>query len=180
MAETAPLNYHYSRGLGKLRFIALLSLTCGGCAFDSKPNKESILNASLIESAKQVSIVLPSNNTAEQLVTNMNQVKENNQIILQLLGFPDCPNSPELLARLTKAKTELSAKFEIEVIDLMQLNATDPRLHYGAPTILINGIDLMGEDPSAQGALRCRIYPDGNLPTVEEIIQQLRSNLEAK
>lgn len=105
----------------------------------------------------------------------MRQIGKDNQPNLQLLSFPSCPNSPELQSRLTKALAELGVKFEINEIDLQQLDKSDLRLRYGAPTILINGSDLMGLQPTSQGALQCRIYADGVLPSVEDLVKQLQS-----
>ncbi len=106
----------------------------------------------------------------------MNQLSKNNPEKLQLLSFPDCPNSPELLNRLKLAVAKLSDNFEIEEVDLRKLAEVDPRLSYGAPTILLNGADLMGQAPTARGALQCRIYPDGVLPSVEDLLEQLQSH----
>ena len=100
---------------------------------------------------------------------------ENRQPVnLQFLSFPSCPNTPQLRQRLTKALAELGIDLEITEVDLMDLEKGDPRLRYGSPTILINGADLMGKGPSAQPGLACRIYADGGLPSLDELLQRLQ------
>lgn len=129
--------------------------------------------ASLVENAI-IRTGESSKANAKKRETNMTQVSKDNQANLQLLVFPGCPNSPELHTRLTKALADLGVILEIKLIDLQQLDKADLRLRYGAPTILINGLDLMGQSPAAQGALQCRIYPDGDLPSVADLVKQLQ------
>ena len=50
----------------------------------------------------------------------------------------------------------------------MKLSSGDPRLGWGAPTILVNGADLFGVQPSKNGSVSCRNW-SGGLPTVDEI-----------
>ena len=93
---------------------------------------------------------------------------------LQFLSFPSCPNTPQLRQRLTKALAELGIDLQVTEVNLLELAKDDPRLCYGAPTILINGADLMGQVPSERPGLRCRIYADGRLPSLDELLQRLQ------
>ncbi len=100
---------------------------------------------------------------------------ENRQTVnLQFLSFPGCPNTPELRQRLSKALAELGIDLKVTEINLLELAKDDPRLCYGAPTVLINGADLMGQGPSEQPGLCCRIYADGGLPSVDVLLQRLQ------
>ena len=94
---------------------------------------------------------------------------------LQFLSFPSCPNTPQLRQRLTQALAELGIDLRVTEVNLMDLENGDPRLCYGAPTILINGADLMGLRPSQRPGLSCRIYAGGGLPSLDELLQRLRS-----
>jgi hypothetical protein len=92
---------------------------------------------------------------------------------VEYLGFEGCPNTPELRARLVEANPSL----KIVDVDLMSLHKEDPRLGWGAPTILIEGEDLFGMPASKDGNVSCRRWSDG-LPTSYEIQHALeaRSN----
>lgn len=86
------------------------------------------------------------------------------QMTIEFLGFDGCPNTPLLMQRLREA----APRRHIEEIDLMQLETGDPRLGWGAPTILVNGTDLFGSAPSQGGSVSCRNWNSG-LPNVQEI-----------
>ena len=90
---------------------------------------------------------------------------------VEFLGFEGCPNTPELRSRLVEADSSL----EIIDVNLMTLKDDDPRLGWGAPTILVNGEDLFGLQASEHGSVSCRNWGDG-LPTTAEI----RVALEAR
>jgi hypothetical protein len=91
---------------------------------------------------------------------------------VEFLGFDGCPNTPELRKRLVVAEPNI----KIVDVDLMGLASSDARLGWGAPTILINGQDLFGVEPSG-GNVSCRNWSKG-LPTVEEIIVALQEQEE--
>ncbi|MDP7006010.1 MAG: hypothetical protein QF718_07360 [Phycisphaerales bacterium] len=82
---------------------------------------------------------------------------------VELLGFDGCPNTPELRKRLVASDPTL----QIIDVDLMSLSSNDTRLGWGAPTILIDGKDLFGLEPSG-GNVSCRNWSSG-LPSIEEI-----------
>ena len=108
-------------------------------------------------------------------VTDVQPIGVDSDVNLQYLSFPSCPNTPELRERLTAALAELGIDLPIVEVNLMDLEKDDPRLCYGAPTILINGSDLLGQDPAGRPGLQCRIYADGELPSLNELLRRLRS-----
>ena len=107
-------------------------------------------------------------------VTDAQSIGEESGVNFQFLSFPSCPNTPELRQRLAKALAELGIDLKVTEVNLLELAKDDPRLCYGAPTILINGIDLLGQDPSVRPGLSCRIYADGGLPSLDELLQRLQ------
>ena len=90
---------------------------------------------------------------------------------VEFLGFEGCPNTPELRSRLAQANPTIN----IIDVNLMALEKGDPRLGWGAPTILVDGEDLFGDPASKGGGVSCRSWSDG-LPTTAEI----RLALEAR
>jgi hypothetical protein len=83
---------------------------------------------------------------------------------IELLGFEGCPHTPEFRARLRAAGVAFTE------VDITALPAGDPRRGWPAPTVLVGGSDLMGAaGPAAGGAIGCRVFPGGGLPSAEEI-----------
>ena len=83
---------------------------------------------------------------------------------IEFLCFDGCPNTPQLRGRLRAALPDTT----IVDVDLTKLNSNDPRLGWGAPTILVDGVDLFGTKPSDGGSVSCRNWNEG-LPEVEDI-----------
>lgn len=96
----------------------------------------------------------------------MNQTKEPPTV--EFLGFDGCPNTPQLRAILEEASIDT----DIVDVDLMLLKKGDPRLGWGAPTILVDGKDLFGLEPSKGGSVSCRNWSSG-LPTTSDIKQAM-------
>jgi len=90
------------------------------------------------------------------------------QRTVEFLGFDGCPNTPELRKRLVEAEPNGN----ILDVDLMSLEKGDSRLGWGAPTILIEGKDLFGTQPSANGNVSCRNWKSG-LPSTADIKEAL-------
>ena len=90
---------------------------------------------------------------------------------IEYLGFEGCPNTPQLRQRL---RTALPDATIIEV-DLMKLDNSDTRLGWGAPTILIDGKDLFGLQPTDGGSVSCRNWSAG-LPDVDDILLAMKNN----
>ncbi len=83
---------------------------------------------------------------------------------IAFLGFDGCPNTPELRKRLMEAEPNA----DICDVDLMALQSGDPRLGWGAPTILVHGKDLFGVPANENGSVSCRNWNSG-LPSVNDI-----------
>ena len=97
---------------------------------------------------------------------------------LELLSFPGCPTATVLRANLTEATAQLGLlTCRIEPVNLAELEAGDPRRGWGSPTILVDGVDLFGEARPADEGMSCRIYPDGETPTTEQITARLETRL---
>jgi hypothetical protein len=92
---------------------------------------------------------------------------------IEFLYFDGCPNSPAMRARLEDALAIVGLEPVFVDVDLSALPPDDPRLRFGAPTVLVDGKDLLGQTPHQERALSCRIYPDG-LPSAAELATHLR------
>ena len=90
---------------------------------------------------------------------------------IEYLGFGGCPNTHQLRQRLRAALPDAT----INDVDLMKLDSGDPRLGWGAPTILVNGEDLFGLKPIDGGSVSCRNWSAG-LPDVDEIRLATKNN----
>ena len=90
---------------------------------------------------------------------------------IEYLGFEGCPNTPQLRQRLRIALPDAT----IIDVDLMKLSSGDPQLGWGAPTILVNGADLLGVQPSKNGSASCRNWSAG-LPEVDDIRLAMKNN----
>lgn len=96
---------------------------------------------------------------------------------IELLGFPGCPNTPAIRRNLESALRALNREPEFVEVNLESLGPSDARRGWGAPTILVNGNDLMGMSPPTSHGLFCRIYP-GGVPSKEEISRRLKLAME--
>lgn len=90
---------------------------------------------------------------------------------VQVLGFSGCPNTPELLSRVKHAAITGGFSEQIVYVDLAKLPETDPLRAWPAPTVLVDGRDLLGMTKPSGSALGCRIYADG-LPSVDFIAKR--------
>jgi hypothetical protein len=93
------------------------------------------------------------------------------QQTIEFLCFDGCPYTPQLRQRLHAALPDAT----IIEVDLMKLDSGDPRLGWGAPTILVNGADLFGIKPSKGGSVSCRNWNKG-LPDVQDIRLAMQKN----
>lgn len=85
---------------------------------------------------------------------------------VQLLHFPGCPNVDAARAALRDALATEQLGAVIEEIDVEDPAAPAWARGWGSPTILIDGQDVAGQQPS--GSSCCRLYADG-APSVEVI-----------
>ena len=63
---------------------------------------------------------------------------------IEFLTTDGCPNTPLMLKNLEAALKSLGLENQYTPVDVSQLPADDPRIGYGTPTVLVDGIDLMG------------------------------------
>ena len=99
---------------------------------------------------------------------------ENTKLIrIEILGFPDCPNTPEFGQRVQAAANEVGG-FVLVAVNQQTLPTNDVRRGYPAPTALVHGRDLFGLPIPTSPTLSCRTYA-GGLPSVNEIAAKLRA-----
>lgn len=92
---------------------------------------------------------------------------------IEVLGFADCPNTPEFLARVRAAARRVEGA-QVVYVDQEALPASDLRRGYPTPTALVNGDDLFGLPRPTAPSMGCRMY-EGGLPTADRIEQRLRA-----
>jgi hypothetical protein len=109
------------------------------------------------------------------LYSTMAANSQSKPIAIQFLGMQDgCPNTPKLKDSLTTALTKLGWNTKVDSLDVFELSRRhDPRAGFGSPTVLVNGRDLLGAEPSSSLEPACRYYP-GGLPTVDWIVARLK------
>jgi hypothetical protein len=95
---------------------------------------------------------------------------------VEFLYIPDCPNSPDMRASLKAAIASSGQKIRVVEVDLMFLKPGDVRLGFGAPSVLVDGVDLFGAKPAKALSGSCRVYP-GDLPSSKDIRARLSSVL---
>ena len=89
---------------------------------------------------------------------------------VQLLHFHGCPNVDAARSALRGALAAEALEVPIEEIDVEDPAAPAWARGWGSPTILIDGQDVAGQQPS--GSACCRLYEDG-APTVDAIRARL-------
>ena len=77
-------------------------------------------------------------------------------MLVQLLYFPDCPNVETARRTLQEALSSLEDVPPVAEIDVTDPSAPSELRSWGSPTILIDGADVAGGDPSESC---CRLYP---------------------
>ena len=99
---------------------------------------------------------------------------ENTKLIrIEILGFPDCPNTPEFGQRVQAAANEVGG-FVLVAVDQQTLPTNDVRRGYPAPTALMHASDLFGLPVPTSPTLSCRTYA-GGLPSVNKIAAKLKA-----
>lgn len=86
---------------------------------------------------------------------------------IQLLTFPDCPNAEPARRALREAMRAERIDTRVEEIDITSTVAPAELRAWGSPTILIDGADVAGAQPTA-GEIGCRLYAGGT-PSVVQI-----------
>ncbi len=81
---------------------------------------------------------------------------------IDLLTFSGCPHVEAARTQLRRALEEVRLPVEWNELDV-RAATTPPELRgYGSPSILIDGVDVLGAAPA--DALACRYYPGSDLP----------------
>lgn len=107
----------------------------------------------------------------------VNQTATQNMKI-ELLGFPGCPNTPAMRANLVAALAATGNKWTFTEINQQELPASDIRAGYPTPTILVNGSDLYGMPTPEKPDPACRMYP-GGVPDSDDIAAKLGQRARA-
>jgi hypothetical protein len=95
---------------------------------------------------------------------------------IELLGFPNCPNTPEMRQNLRAALRSIGSGLTFDDVNQEALAAADIRRHWPAPTVLVNGADLFGMAPPVAPSMGCRLYA-GGVPTAKSIAEGLRTSV---
>lgn len=98
---------------------------------------------------------------------------------IELLGFPDCPNTPAMRENLTAALKNLGGGLTFTDTNQEALPEHDLRRGWPTPTVLVNGADLFGMAPPTAPSMGCRMYP-GGVPDAATIADRLRSLAAAR
>lgn len=95
---------------------------------------------------------------------------------VQLLSFPGCPNAVAAREALLRALVATGLPDRIEEVDVTAPGTPEPLRVWGSPTILVDGQDVAGAEPTGPS---CRLYDgaaDGRRGVPPE--QQIRRALE--
>jgi hypothetical protein len=92
---------------------------------------------------------------------------------IEVLGFSDCPNTPEFLRRVRLAADQVGGA-RVLYVDQESLPQDDVRRGYPTPTALVNGRDLFGLPVPTSPSMGCRMY-EGGLPDQDTIASRLRN-----
>jgi len=93
-------------------------------------------------------------------------------LAIEVVGFAGCPHTVDMLERVRAAATGLGIHEQVAYVDQDQLDPTDSRRNWPAPTVLVNGQDLFGLPTPRSHAPGCRIYENG-MPATDEVQSML-------
>ncbi len=105
--------------------------------------------------------------------------KPNPTMHITFLGTSSCPNTPALRANLLQALDGLGIRGGFQDVDQDRLPEGDTLRRFPTPTILVNGHDLYGLQPSEHDAPGCRIYRHG-IPQAAEIARLLSRQVHSE
>ncbi len=95
---------------------------------------------------------------------------------VELLGFPDCPNTPVMRENLRDALESVGGGLTFRDVNQESLPESDIRRGWPSPTVLVNDADLFGMAPPATPSMSCRTYP-GGVPDADSMAARLREKL---
>ncbi len=110
----------------------------------------------------------PTAETARSTPVNTSQPK------IELLGFPDCPNTPTMRANLKAALASVGRGWTFTDTNQEKLPEGDLRRGYPTPTVLVNNHDLYGLPVPTAPSMGCRMYP-GGVPDAGDIAGKLKA-----
>lgn len=92
---------------------------------------------------------------------------------IQLLIFEGCPLADAARESLQAALASLGLR-DFNEIDILDESTPDDLRRWGSPTILVDGVDVTGNDRGE--GVGCRVYdtPEG-VPTPESIVAKIRA-----
>jgi hypothetical protein len=76
---------------------------------------------------------------------------------IQLLTFPGCPNAEAARATLRAVLASSGIAVDVEEVDTTAPDTPESLRGWGSPTVLIDGVDVEGREPSGPS---CRLYRD--------------------
>lgn len=103
---------------------------------------------------------------------------EGHSMRIELLGFPDCPLTPQLRSNAQAALPLVPGCWVMEEVNQESLAPGDVRRGWPAPTLLVNGRDLFGMPAATSPSMGCRMYA-GGVPSPEQIAERLRASVNA-
>lgn len=123
---------------------------------------------------------LPPDSSVVKVSHHLLPHSEGASVRIELLGFPDCPNTPAMRSNLRAALSSLGS-WSLEEVDLSQLAEGDAQRGWPAPTVLVNGIDLFGMPAPTAGSMGCRVYEGrgGGVPSPEQIATELQRFIDS-
>ena len=99
-------------------------------------------------------------------------------MMVELIYSQECPNVGRARERLVQAFSAVGKTPRWQEWDRNDSASPDHARAYGSPTILVNGRDVTGIDPSADGADACRVYASSGsfdgAPAIDSIANALR------
>ena len=92
-------------------------------------------------------------------------------LTVQFLAFDGCPLADAARANLEQALTDCGIS-GYRAVDLLDPATPEDLKGWGSPTILVNGMDVGGQDKG--NGVGCRIYPGADkVPSAAEIAAKL-------
>ena len=81
------------------------------------------------------------------------------KVRIELIYDGDCPNVPIARKHINEAIGDTEKNYDLQEWDRSHADSPTYATSYGSPTVLVNGVDVSGEDSEAD-AKSCRVYLD--------------------